>query len=383
MKVITFGIYSKEPEYPRFRNLLAGLASAEIEVHECRFDMAGDFRERFRSATSPLGMVRFLASLMASYASLSWQFFRSPQADAILIVYPGYFHVHFVKFLTLFRNRRAVLLYDVFFSLYDTLVRDRQLVTESSLTGRMIYRIDRSACRNADIVLVDTHAHASYLSQILDIDEQKCRRVFVGPTFEPYPEPVSSTDGGEEFNVLFVGTYIPLHGVETILRTARELADKRAIRFLLVGDGQQRAEMENLAKEWQLDNVRFRDWVPAAELGSLVRSSDLTLGIFGTTEKAGRVIPIKVFDICAAGVPFVTADTPAIREAFSHGENAYLVPPGDPEALAQAILELRTNRELRDRIAAGAHRLAVTTFSIDSIGTQLVKTIEEAIQKRK
>jgi len=61
------------------------------------------------------------------------------------------------------------------------------------------------------------------------------------------------------------------------------------------------------------------------------------LGIFGTSAKAGRVIPNKVFQALACGAPVVTADTAAARELLRDGESALLVPPGDPEALAAAI----------------------------------------------
>ncbi|MBC8391392.1 MAG: glycosyltransferase family 4 protein [Deltaproteobacteria bacterium] len=114
-------------------------------------------------------------------------------------------------------------------------------------------------------------------------------------------------------------------------------------------------------------------------LGELIRSYDLSLGVFGATPKAERVIPSKVFDICAAGVPFITADTPAIREVFIHGENAYLVPQSDPGALADAILYLKTNPELRERIAEKARRTGEKRFSLKQIGCDLVKIIHEKI----
>jgi glycosyltransferase involved in cell wall biosynthesis len=76
------------------------------------------------------------------------------------------------------------------------------------------------------------------------------------------------------------------------------------------------------------------------------------LGIFGTTGKAQRVIPNKAFQALACGTPLVTADTPAARELLANGDNALLVPPGDPEALAGAVRELAADDELTRRIAA-------------------------------
>lgn len=376
MTVILFGIYSKGAEYPRQRNLIAGLTAAGANVHECRFAMAGSFQKRFRSATTVTGLLGFLADLLRSYLSLSWQYFRAPKADALLVLYPGYFHVRFLKFLRLFKNRKASIVYDVFFSLYDALILDRKIIGKSSWTARIVYLIDRNACRAADVVLADTHAHASHLSVLLKLPRERFHRIFVGPTFPPFPG-TPQPQIAAKFTVLYVGTYIPLHGMETILGAAEKLKNETAFRFTLVGSGQLEGGIRELTREKGLGNITFRDRVPAEKLGELLRSCGLALGIFGTTEKSQSVIPIKVFDICAAGVPFVTADTPAIREVFTHGVNAYLVPPGDPEALAEAIWNLKENLDLRNRIAQGGHRLARTVFSTDKIGIELAGIIEE------
>ena len=107
----------------------------------------------------------------------------------------------------------------------------------------------------------------------------------------------------------------------------------------------------------------------------MIRSHDLSLGVFGVTPKTFRVIPSKVYDICAAGVPFITADTPAIREVFTHKKNAYLVPPGNPNALAEAILDLKNDPELRLRISQSSFETG------KSIGNALLKIIHEHLSK--
>ena len=179
----------------------------------------------------------------------------------------------------------------------------------------------------------------------------------------------------ETFRVLFVGTYIPLHGVDVILEAARYLANDPDIRFFLVGSGQLREKMECMARKWGLSNVIFQDWIPTEHLGAFIRSFDLSLGIFGITPKTARVIPSKIYDICAAGVPFITADTPAIREAFSHEKNAYMITPGNPEALVEAIRYLKSNPDLRKIIEEGARQIGKGIFSFKEIGNDLINAV--------
>jgi glycosyltransferase involved in cell wall biosynthesis len=201
-------------------------------------------------------------------------------------------------------------------------------------------------------------------------------KIFVGSTIEQqFESPRVSTS--ETFRVLFVGTYIPLHGVDVILEAAQYLADDPDIRFFLVGSGQLREKMESMARKWRLSNVIFQDWIPTEHLGAFIRSFELSLGIFGITPKTKRVIPSKIYDICAAGIPFITADTPAIREVFSHKKNAYMIPSGNSEALVEAIRHLKSNPDLRKIIEEGARQIGKETFSFKEIGNDLISAVRK------
>jgi glycosyltransferase involved in cell wall biosynthesis len=110
-------------------------------------------------------------------------------------------------------------------------------------------------------------------------------------------------------------------------------------------------------------------------------ASDVCLGIFGTSPKAQRVIPNKVFDALAVGRPVLTADTPAVREVLTHGETAWLCPPGDPAALAEALLALRSEEGTRRRLAERGHELFVQRFSIDALARDLGAIVAEVLDR--
>lgn len=237
--------------------------------------------------------------------------------DAVIVGYPGHFDLGTAR-----RLRRPVV-FNALVSLSDTLVDDRGRFQAGSFQARTLRRIDRRAFRAADLVVADTAAHADLFATL---GARRVEAAFVGAEerlFQPGWRPQPGAP------VLFVGKLIPLHGLETILAAAR-LAPQ--IPFRIVGSGQ----LDELLDD-PPPNVAHVSWVEYEQLAGEYHRAAVALGIFGTTGKAQRVIPNKVFQALACGTPVITADTPAARELLEDGKSAILVPPGDPEALAAAL----------------------------------------------
>ena len=374
MNILYFGIYSKGKEYPRNNNLIRALRLQGMNVIEAHIKLADSFKKRMHILQNPLQTLLFSLSLTLSFLILTWKFLRTPQVDIIIVGHPGYFHIHLAKILRRLFKKNARLVYDVFIPLYDAVVNDRKLFRPDDLYARFLNRFEASCCRCADICLIDTNTHGRYLAEKYGLPSKYVQTVFVGPTiddtFDAPPNRHHKT-----FKVIYVGTYIPLHGVEVIIEAANHLRDKQDIHFFLVGSGQMKPEMEGLVRQGKLNNVTFQGWIPTERLGEHLRSFDTSLGIFGSSPKANRVIPSKIFDSCAAGVPFISADTPAVREVFHHGKNAWLVPAGNPEALAEAILTLKSDTNLRRKIAGEVYKIGKERFSLEQIGTDLLSAI--------
>ena len=161
--------------------------------------------------------------------------------------------------------------------------------------------------------------------------------------------PPPTSDG--PLRVVFFGLYTPLQGAPVIGAALGVLAGA-PVAVTMVGTGQDEAETKAAAAANPA--VRWLDWVPAAELPALVAGHDVCLGIFGTGDKALRVVPNKVFQGAAAGCAVVTSDTPPQRRAL--GDAAVLVPPGDPAALAEALRRLAADRAELARLRAGPRR---------------------------
>jgi glycosyltransferase involved in cell wall biosynthesis len=379
MKILYFGIYSKGIEYPRNNNIINGLRLNGIDVLEAHFSLASSFQQRFRLTQSIYAFLSFCLKLVLSYFVLVWKYIKTQPVDVIIVGHPGYFHIHLARLLRTLSPSKPLLVYDVFIPLYDAVVIDRNLIKKGTMTSRMLHRFEALCCRCADICIIDTKEHCAYLADEFQLPSDRVYPIYVGPTINNvYASPISQTKN--QLKIIYVGTYIPLHGVDIITECAKELQGEEDISFHLIGSGQLKGKIKDRVDRLSLKNVTFSDWVPTDGLGDVIRSHDLSLGVFGVTPKTFRVIPSKVFDMCAAGVPFITADTPAIGEVFTHKENAYLVPPGNPHALTEAILNLKNDPDLRLRISQSSFAIGKSTFSLKQIGDDLLKVINDCLR---
>ena len=297
----------------------------------------------------------------ARLARAELELLRRPRRDfdALVVGYPGHLDLPAAKRAA---NGRPVI-FNPLVSLADTLVCDRRRFRAGSVPARVLGAVDRAAFRTADLVVADTAAHAALFNRLGARRVEVC---FVGAeerVFRPGWQML------EPFTALFVGKLIPLHGIETVCEAAR-LAPE--IRFRVIGSGQ----LEHVLAQ-RPPNVDWVPWVEYSRLPEQLWGCGCALGIFGTSEKAQRVIPNKVFQALACGAPVVTADTPAIRELGEDGP--LLVPRGDAPALADSVRELARDASLRAGIAARGRATYEARASEAILGARWRALIEELL----
>ena len=275
-----------------------------------------------------------------------------PRPDVVVVLYPG--QIDMLVLAPIWRLRRVPVVFDPLLSLYDTVVGDRAMVGARSWRGRLLAAVDRIAFALADLVVVDTPEVGAYYRERLGLREDKQIIVWPGTDASRLGAPAA---GADPRRVLFHGSYIPLHGLATIVRAAALLEDTD-VDVRIVGTGQERPAIETLVAELGgVPRLTLVDPMPLEQIGDEIRSASICLGVFGASAKAGRVVPFKVFEYLALGRAVITGDTPAARNAL--GDDVVLVPPGDAAALAGAIRALMTDADRRERLGrAGAARFA-------------------------
>ena len=371
MKVVFWGTY--DTGKPRVRILIRGLKENGVHVTECHRNVWRGIEDKSQ-VRGLVSRIRIGVKWLSSYPRLICQFIKLEAHDAVIISYLGHLDV---LILWPFAKLRGIpIIWDAFLSLHDTIVEDRHLVGRGHPFAMLIFIWEWLSCRAADLILLDTQAHANYFSEHFNLETRKVAALFVGAETDVFPPTETgkrTVDTGSQITVLFYGQFIPLHGIGTIIEAAREM-EAEAVQWIIIGAGQEDANIRKRLDEIQLKNLRWLPWVDYTELVSWIQRADICLGIFGGSGKASRVIPNKVFQILSVGKPLITRDSSAIRELLNPDmEGIFLVEPEDPRALAESV---RRFIKVRSKLSSKPlYRDIVWRITPKAIGVALVDCI--------
>jgi glycosyltransferase involved in cell wall biosynthesis len=228
--------------------------------------------------------------------------------------------------------------------------------------------------------LLDTQAHVDYFSATFQVPKEKFSSIYVGcdeDLFYPRPAHLS------QFSVLFYGSFLTLHGVETIVRAGKILENETSIHFKIIGQGPDSERVKGLVGRFKLGpNIEFHPSVPLSDLPDQISRASLCLGgHFGLSGKASRVIAGKTFQCIAMGKPTLVGDNPANRELLTHAEDAWFCKMNDPQALADAILTLYHNAPLRERLGENARATFLKSASTPVLEAQVIRIVENILAK--
>ena len=223
----------------------------------------------------------------------------------------------------------------------------------------------RRAARRADRVVAISSETAREIKELVDVPVEVIPYTTV--IAEPEGPREINPDGTRPHTILFVGRLVELKGLAHLIEAVSRLKGRVPARIVAIGIGPERANLEALAQTRGVE-VDFRNKVPDAELHRAFLSSDMLVlpsivDARGDTEGLGVVL----LDAMSYGIPAIASRVGGIPDIIEDGVSGVLVPPADPESLANAIETLVRDPAYARRLAdAGRERLR-THFSWDVI----------------
>lgn len=189
--------------------------------------------------------------------------------------------------------------------------------------------------------------------------------------------------GDHDILATYVGTVGLAHGLGIVLAVARELRDRCPhLRFVIVGDGAELRALRDWAARASLTNVSFPGLLDRQRAADCVAASDISLVLLRRSELFKTVLPSKMFEAMAAGVPQILAVDGEARCVLERARAGCAIPPEDSSALRDAILRLVHDVNLRSRLGASGRRFVEQEFNRSIWAEKYLSMLSEVARPR-
>jgi glycosyltransferase involved in cell wall biosynthesis len=223
---------------------------------------------------------------------------------------------------------------------------------------RFMKWVERRSVRFADRVIV-THTDAMEVLSRHGVPEDRFDIVLNVPDESVFAVPVHSGRDDDAFTIVSHGSQLRRYGYDTLVRAVASLGERiPELRVLMIGEGKDRPRLMALATELGVSHrFEFVTWVPFEEIPARVARCNLAV----VPILLELALPNKLFEYSALEVPVIISDLHTLRDYYGDDAVRY-VPPGDADALADAIASLHADRDARTRLTSRSRELYDSMF---------------------
>ncbi|MBX2896719.1 MAG: glycosyltransferase [Cyclobacteriaceae bacterium] len=194
---------------------------------------------------------------------------------------------------------------------------------------------------------------------------------------------ISQPKGGTTvLRILHVGRLIEKKGVPDLIRAFAKLKSDFEVQLDLVGTGPEEATCRRLVAEMKPDNkVIFHGWKSPEEVKGLMQQADvfvLNSRVAANGDSEG--LPVGILEAMAMGLPVVSTYHAGIPCAVDNQETGLLVGERDTNALAQALIDLLQDAQLRQAYGAAGRKKAELVFSMEQMHTALYSVYKNSLE---
>jgi glycosyltransferase involved in cell wall biosynthesis len=166
-------------------------------------------------------------------------------------------------------------------------------------------------------------------------------------------------------------------GQDVLLRAvARAVNDGHDLGVLLLGDGPERLALQRLS-----DELGIKSRVSFHSHSSAIRDYYEAIDLLVLPSRS-EGLPNVVLEALSLSLPVVATNVGAVSEVLSDGETGWIVPPDDPEALAQAIVAVFADTDARKRVSAAGNHMVLEKFSPATRGDKILQVYEHVLRER-
>jgi glycosyltransferase involved in cell wall biosynthesis len=185
-----------------------------------------------------------------------------------------------------------------------------------------------------------------------------------------------------KFVATYIGTHGMAHGLGTILETAERLSGDDRFRFLLVGEGAEKAKLKADAEARGLTNLVFVDQQPRGTIPDFIAASDACLVLLRSHGLFKTVLPSKIFEFWGCGRPVVLGVQGEARALVEDAQAGVVFPPEDAGELVKALQELAAAPERVKALGEAGRKYVEANFSRGALAEKYLGILEEVAKRR-
>ena len=262
------------------------------------------------------------------------------------------------------------------------------VIGRTSVLARLLFALERWACRRADMVNVLTPAFADDVkARGLVTDEKLCfvpngADVDAFATVPPTADVRRELGWGTRFVALYAGAHGRANALHQLVDAADHLRARRDVLIVSVGDGPERAALESDARTRGLDNIRFIGSVAKDRMPAVIAAADAGLAVLQNNPTFRTVYPNKVFDYMACGKPTLLAiDGVARQLACDQASAAIFVEPENGAAIAAAICRLADAPDEAQALGANGRFWVTAHAARPALATRYLDVLRSVVER--
>jgi len=238
------------------------------------------------------------------------------------------------------------------------------------------------AYRFASAVTPISPAYVDVITNKYEADERKVYVVRAGVDLDRFScKEKSVNDEDAKFRVLYIGAFSPAYDFDQVFRAAGLLASFSDVEFVIQGGGELADALKSKVKETELGNVRVVDRiVNRGEVARMLGEADVLLLPLSGLGSIEMGLSSKLYEYQAAGKPIICCSSGQPGRYVSETKCGIVVKPGDYEALAKAVLYLRENRDVAEKLGASGRRYVENNLSIEKIGLKMMTVFNKVLR---
>ncbi|AFM27905.1 glycosyltransferase family 4 protein [Desulfomonile tiedjei] len=249
-------------------------------------------------------------------------------------------------------------------------------------------KIELFLYRNSDHVISLTHSFKENLvsrgipAEKITVVENAVDTDFFHPTNVKLDARAALGVNGKDFLAGYIGTVGMAHGIETIVHAASLCKDHEHLKFLIMGEGAERARIQELTNANGLKNVIIRDFIPREQMPSYLSCLDAFLVHLRPDPIFRTVIPSKIFEAMAMEVPIIHAVEGESACLVEDAGAGVCIPSGNAEKLAAEVIGLSAQKDRLTQMGRRGREVAKEKYSREVKARDALKCMELLLEKR-